>query len=150
MKKIKYLIVSLPLLFISCLSGCDKTERNIEPSTKTEETVYVESISLKAEDEEHVQSRYNSETETYIFATYYEDNLVVEFKVEVLPANATNKKVSVSYDSDYCAGRATFGVPDDNGYFDISVLEGGFGAIDFDVVSTDGKDLKVHAKLLVL
>ena len=109
------------------------------------EIIYVESITLRAVDEELVQSRYKGD-QNYTFVTYYEDNLVVKFKAEVLPANATNKKVKLNCETTL----ATFDEPDEDGFFNLSILNGGYGAIEFDVVSTDGKDLKVHAKLLVL
>ena len=110
------------------------------------EIIYVESITLRAVDEELVQSKYKPESQSYTFMTYYEDNLVVKFKAEVLPANATNKKVKLSYDTEI----ATFDEPDEDGFFNASISNDGYGAIEFDVVSTDGKDFKIHAKLMIL
>lgn len=109
------------------------------------EIIYVDTITLKAIDEEFVESKYNESKNQYTFRTYYDDNLIVKLKAEVLPANATNHSVKVNVSTDL----ATFEIVDDV-YIYIAIKEDGYGFIDFDVVSTDGNDTKVGAKLLIL
>ena len=156
MKRFKHLIAYLSLIFaFGCLSGCacEKTSNFVRPNNNTTDTphkdiaeiIYFESITLTAVNVEHVSSTYDAEANKYTFVADGENNLVIKFKAEVLPANATNKKVKLSYDTEI----ATFDEPDENGFFNINVLEGGV-YLNFDVVSTDGKDVSVHAKLLVL
>ena len=109
------------------------------------EIIYVDSITLKAVDEDNVQSKYNETKNLYTFVTYYEENLIVKLKAEVLPANATNAAVKVNVSTDL----ATFEIVEDV-FINITIKEGGYGTIEFDVVSTDGNDLNVAAKLMIL
>lgn len=110
-----------------------------------DEIIYVESIKLKAVNSENIVEKYDKPTETYKFTTYYTEGLVVQLKAEVLPANTTYSEVKVSQDTEL----ATFEVVE-KVFINITICEGGYGAIEFDVVSTDGKDLSVHAKLMIL
>ena len=104
----------------------------------------VESITLKAVEGTGVTGEYDSRQNLYKFRTYYEDNLIVQLKAEVLPANTTYKAVKVVADTEL----ATFEVVEDV-FINIAVKEGGSGVVEFSVASTDGKDLTVHAKLLI-
>lgn len=109
------------------------------------EIIYVESITLKAIDEEFVRSKYDASKNQYTFVAEYEDNLIVKLKAEVLPANATNPSVKVNVSTEL----ASFEIVNDV-FIYITVNEGGYGSIDFNVASTDGNDYKVAAKLLIL
>lgn len=109
------------------------------------EIIYVDNITLKAVDEDAVQMKYDEKTNLYKFVTYYEDNLIVKLKAEVLPANATHSAVKVNASTDL----ATFEIVEDV-FINITISEGGYGAIEFDVVSTDGNDFSVAAKLMIL
>ena len=109
-----------------------------------DEIIYVDSISLKVVSGSIVSEKYEEERSLYTFSTYYDDDLTIQLKAEVLPANATNKAVKISQETELAA----FEVVEDV-FVNITVNEGGYGAIEFDVVSTDGRDLTVHARLLV-
>ena len=110
-----------------------------------DEIIDVDSISLKVVSGAVVSENYDEKNNLYKMMAYYDDNLVIQLKAEVLPANATNKAVKISQDTEL----ATFEVVE-SVFINITVNEGGYGAIEFDVVSTDGKDLTVHARLLVM
>ncbi|MCR5308619.1 MAG: hypothetical protein K6E21_00715 [Bacilli bacterium] len=109
-----------------------------------DEIIDVESISLKVVSGPIVNEKYEEDRNLYTFYTYYDDDLTIQLKAEVLPANATNKAVKINQETKLAA----FEVVEDV-FVNITVNEGGYGAIEFDVVSTDGKDLEVHARLLV-
>ena len=109
-----------------------------------DEIIYVDSITLKTVSGANVTERYDEERELYIFSTYYEDDLVIQLKAEVLPANSPYQAVKIRQDTEL----ATFEVVE-NVFINITICEGGYGVIEFDVVSTDGKDLSVQAKLMV-
>lgn len=108
------------------------------------EIVYVDSISLSpVNSEAFVNYRYDEAEKKYKFIAYYEDDLVIQLKANVSPANATNGAVKVSYDSVIADIEVSESV-----FITINVKDG--GAIDFSVVSTDGLDLTVNATLYVL
>lgn len=110
-----------------------------------DEIIYVESITLKAVSGANVTEKYDEKRNLFTFLTYYDDNLVIQLKAEVLPANSPYQAVKISQDTEL----ATFEVVE-NVFINITICEGGYGSIEFDVVSTDGKDLAAHAKLLVI
>lgn len=108
-----------------------------------DELIYVEGINLKAVNSENVTEKYDTEEKMYKFFAYYEEGLVIQLKAEVLPANTTYTEVKVNVDTDL----ATFEVIE-KVFINITVLEA--GPIEFDVLSTDGRDFGVHAKLMIL
>lgn len=110
-----------------------------------DEIIYVESIALEKVDESVYKSSYIEGKKTYNFVSYYQDNLIVKIKANVLPANVTHGEVKVNYDSEICKIEVVEAV-----YIYVTVFNDGYGSVDFDVVSTDGKDLTVKATLLII
>lgn len=111
-----------------------------------DQIIYVDSITLRAVDEVNVHTVYDEENKIYKFWTYYpeNENRKVQFVTEVLPANATNRDVQVIFDSPNVRE-----VKVENEFIDIYLNEGGIGTIDFSVVSTDGNNLTIDAKLTI-
>lgn len=111
-----------------------------------DQIIYVDSITLRAVDEVNVHTIYDEENKIYKFWTYYpeNENRKVQFVTEVLPANATNRDVQVILDSPNVRE-----VKVENDFIDIYLNEGGIGTIDFSVVSTDGNNLTIDAKLTI-
>ena len=65
-----------------------------------DEIIYVESISLKVVSGPIVNEKYEEERNLYTFYTYYDDDLTIQLKAEVLPANATNKAVKLNQETE--------------------------------------------------
>lgn len=114
-----------------------------------DQIIYVDSITLKAVDEVNVHTTYDEENKIYKFWTYYPDESddekrKIQFVTEVLPANATNRGIEVILDNPNVRD-----VKVDKEFIDIYLNEGGIGTIDFSVVSTDGNNLTIDAKLTI-